>query len=98
MYSYSQVEKEYGEQLYSIIEAGTILNKHRVTIEEYILEVKLKILRKYIQLAIQIVHGLSICLSESDILDIHQFIIRCWTLFRDLLQQAQNYRLFSNTT
>jgi DNA repair photolyase len=41
MYSYSQVEKDM-EKAYSIIEAGKILNRHRVTIEEYILQGKIK--------------------------------------------------------
>ncbi len=41
MYSYSQVEKSM-EKAYSIIETGEILGRHRVTIEEYILQGKIK--------------------------------------------------------
>ena len=39
MYSYSQVKKNM-EKAYSILEVSEILNKHRVTIQDYIIEGK----------------------------------------------------------
>jgi hypothetical protein len=41
MYSYSQVDKNM-EKAYTILEASKILGRHRVTIEEYILQGKIK--------------------------------------------------------
>ena len=37
MYSYSQVKKNM-EKAYTIVEVSAMLNKHRVTIQDYILE------------------------------------------------------------
>ena len=41
MYSYAQVDKNM-ERAYTVLEAGKILGRHRVTIEEYILQCKIK--------------------------------------------------------
>ena len=41
MYSYSQVDKNM-EKAYTILEASKILGRHRVTVEEYILQGKIK--------------------------------------------------------
>ena len=41
MYSYSQVDKGM-ERAYTVVEASKILGRHRVTIEEYILQGKIK--------------------------------------------------------
>jgi hypothetical protein len=74
MYSYSQVEKDM-EKAYSIIEAGKILDRHRVTIEEYILQGKIKKPQKVYPISNPDSTWSRYMLSESDILDIHQFII-----------------------
>jgi hypothetical protein len=87
LYSYSQVEKGM-ENAYSIQEASKFLNRHKVTIENYILDGKIK--------QPQIVYPIGnpdstwnkYMLSESDILDIHQFILDAGYL-RDLPSKAE---------
>ena len=41
LYSYSQVNKSM-ENAYSMVQVGKILNKHKITIEDYILDGKIK--------------------------------------------------------
>ena len=74
MYSYSQVEKNM-EKAYGIIEASRILNRHKVTIEEYILQEKIKKPQKIYPISNPDSTWSKYMFSESDILDIHQFII-----------------------
>lgn len=74
LYSYSQVQK-YKENAYSIKEAGLLLNKHKVTIEEYILNGKIKIPQKVYPISNPESSWFKFMLSESDILDIHQYIV-----------------------
>lgn len=87
MYSYSQVEKGM-EKAYSIIEAGKILNRHRVTIEEYILQGKIKKPQKVYPISNPDSTWSRYMLSESDILDIHQFIIDAGHI-RDLPSRSE---------
>jgi len=74
LYSYSQVQK-YKENAYSIKEAGLLLNKHKVTIEEYILNGKIKIPQRVYPISNPESSWFKFMLSESDILDIHQYIV-----------------------
>jgi hypothetical protein len=74
LYSYSQVQK-YKESAYSIKEAGLLLNKHKVTIEEYILNGKIKVPQKVYPISNPESSWFKFMLSESDILDIHQYIL-----------------------
>ena len=74
MYSYSQVEKNM-EKAYTVVEVGKILGRHRVTIEEYILQGKIKQPQKVYPISNPESTWSKYMLSESDILDIHQFII-----------------------
>jgi len=74
LYSYSEVEKNM-EKAYSLIEAGKVLNRHRVTIEEYILQGKIKKPQKVYPISNPDSEWSRYMLSESDILDIHQYII-----------------------
>ena len=74
MYPYSQVEKNM-EKAYSVVEVGKILGRHRVTIEEYILQGKIKQPQKIYPIGNPDSTWSKYMLSESDILDIHQFII-----------------------
>jgi hypothetical protein len=87
MYSYSQVEKSM-EKAYSIIEAGEILGRHRVTIEEYILQGKIKKPQKVYPISNPDSTWSRYMLSESDILDIHQFIIDAGHI-RDLPSRSE---------
>jgi hypothetical protein len=74
MYSYSQVDKNM-EKAYSISEVSKILGRHRVTIEEYILQGKIRQPQKVYPISNPDSTWSKYMLSESDILDIHQFII-----------------------
>ena len=74
LYPYSQVEKNM-ENAYSIKDAASILNRHRVTVEEYILQGKIKQPQKVYPISNPESKWSKYMLSESDILDIHQFII-----------------------
>lgn len=74
MYSYAQVDKHM-ERAYTVVEAGKILGRHRVTIEEYILQGKIKQPQKVYPISNPDSSWSKYMLSESDILDIHQFII-----------------------
>jgi len=74
LYSYAQVNKHM-EKAYSVIEAGKLLGRHRVTIEEYILQGKIKQPQKIYPISNPDSTWSKYMLSESDILDIHQFII-----------------------
>ena len=75
LYSYSQVKKNM-EKAYSILEVSEILNKHRVTIQDYILENKV--------LAPHIIYPISkqdnytwfrYMFSHKNIYDIHEYIL-----------------------
>jgi len=87
MYSYAQVDKHM-EKAYTVIEAGKILGRHRVTIEEYILQGKIKQPQKVYPISNPESTWSKYMLSESDILDIHQFIIDAGHI-RDLPSRAE---------
>jgi len=74
LYPYSQVEKNM-ENAYTIKDAGVLLNRHKVTIEEYILAGKIKRPQKVYPISNPESTWFKFMFSESDILDIHQFII-----------------------
>ncbi len=74
MYSYAQVDKHM-ERAYGIVEVSKIIGRHRVTIEEYILQGKIKQPQKVYPISNPDSTWSKYMLSESDILDIHQFII-----------------------
>jgi hypothetical protein len=74
LYSYSQVEKNM-QNAYTTKEAAELLNKHKVTIEEYILQGKVKEPQRVYPIGNPDSTWNKFMFSESDILDIHQFII-----------------------
>lgn len=75
LYSYSLVEKNM-QTAYSLTQVAKILNKHRVTIEDYILEGKIKPPSKIYPIADPENKNWSMYMfNESDILDLHQFIL-----------------------
>ena len=74
MYSYSQVKK-YMENAYTTVQVGQLLNKHKVTIEDYILEGKIKRPQKVYPIGNPDSKWSKFMFNESDILDLHQFII-----------------------
>lgn len=74
LYAYSEVKK-YKENAYSIKEVGKLLNKHKVTIEEYILNGKIKSPQRIYSISNPNSEWSKFMLSESDILDLHQYIL-----------------------
>ena len=74
LYSYSQVEKNM-QNAYTTKETAELLNKHKVTIEEYILQGKVKEPQRVYPIGNPDSTWNKFMFSESDILDIHQFII-----------------------
>ena len=95
MYSYSQVDKNM-EKAYTIIEASKILGRHRVTIEEYILQGKIKQPQKVYPISNPESTWSKYMLSESDILDIHQFIIDAGYI-RELPSKAELQALLKHS-
>lgn len=73
LYSYSQVKKNM-EKAYSIAETGKILGRHKVTIERYILDGKIKQPQRVYPISNPDSSWSKFMLSETDVLDLHQFI------------------------
>jgi len=103
MYSYAQVDKHM-ERAYGIVEVSKIIGRHRVTIEEYILQGKVKQPQKVYPISNPDSSWSKYMFSESDILDIHQFIIDAGHI-RDLPSRAElqallkhNLILYTKTT
>ena len=75
LYSYSQVRKNM-ENAYSIVEVSAMLNKHRVTIQDYILEGKVMTPAKIYPIAEPDSETWSkYMFNQKHILDIHQHIL-----------------------
>jgi hypothetical protein len=74
LYSYSQVNKHM-ENAYSMVQVGKILNKHKITIEDYILEGKIKEPQRIYPIGNPASTWSKYMFSEADILDLHQFIL-----------------------
>ena len=87
MYSYAQVDKHM-ERAYGIVEVSKILGRHRVTIEEYILQGKVKQPQKVYPISNPDSSWSKYMFSQKDILDIHQFIIDAGHI-RDLPSRSE---------
>jgi hypothetical protein len=74
MYSYSQVEKEMSNA-YSISQVAEMLNRHRVTIQDYILEGKVRVPHKIYPIGKTDSTWYKYMFSEKEIFEMHQFII-----------------------
>lgn len=74
LYSYSQVKK-YMENAYSTVEVAKILDRHKVTVEDYILEGKIKTPQRIYPISNPESSWSKFMFSESDIMDLHQFIL-----------------------
>ena len=74
LYSYSQVNK-YMENAYSMVQVGKILNKHKITIEDYILDGKIKEPQRLYPIGNPESTWSKYMFSEADIFDLHQFIL-----------------------
>lgn len=74
MYSYSDVVKNM-QNAYTTSQTASVLNKHKVTIEDYILDKKIKFPQKVYPISNPDSKWYKFMFSESDIMDIHQFIL-----------------------
>jgi hypothetical protein len=74
LYSYSQVNKHM-ENAYSMVQVGKILNKHKITIEDYILDGKIKEPQRLYPIGNPSSTWSKYMFSEADIFDLHQFIL-----------------------
>ena len=75
MYSYSQVKKNM-ETAYTVVEVASMLNKHRVTIQEYILNDKVATPQKIYPIGQPDSENWSqYMFNQKNILDIHQYIL-----------------------
>ena len=75
LYSYALVQKNM-QTAYTLTQVAQILNKHRVTIQDYILEGKIKSPQKVYPISNPENENWSkYMFSESDILDLHQYIL-----------------------
>lgn len=74
MYSYSQVLKTM-ENAYSTSQVAQMLGKHKVTIEDYILDGKIRYPQKVYPIGNPDSTWYKFMYSESDIMDIHEFIL-----------------------
>ena len=75
MYSYSQVKKNM-ETAYTVVEVASMLNKHRVTIQEYILNEKVATPQKIYPIGQPDSERWSqYMFNQKNILDMHQHIL-----------------------
>jgi hypothetical protein len=73
MYSYSQVIK-YMENAFTTSQVGEILGKHKVTIEDYILEGKIRMPHRVYPIGNPDSKWSKYMFNQKDILDLHEFI------------------------
>jgi hypothetical protein len=74
LYSYADMHKNM-ENAYTIKQAGLILGRHKVTIEEYILQGKISIPQKVYPISKPESAWSKFMFSESDILKLHEYIL-----------------------
>jgi hypothetical protein len=74
MYSYSQVTK-YMENAFTTSQVGEILGKHKVTIEDYILEGKIRMPHRVYPIGNPDSKWSKYMFNQKDILELHQFIL-----------------------
>jgi hypothetical protein len=75
LYPYSEVNKSMGNA-YTLVQVASMLNKHRVTIQDYILEEKIKSPQKIYPIGNSSSEGwFKYMFSESDVLDLHEYIL-----------------------
>jgi hypothetical protein len=63
------------ENAYSMVQVGKILNKHKITIEDYILDGKIKEPQRMYPIGNPTSTWSKYMFSEADIFDLHQFIL-----------------------
>ena len=94
MYAYSEVNK-HKQNAYSVKEVCVLLDKHRVTIEEYILKSKIKTPQRVYPIGNFESKWSKFMFSESEILDLHEYILDLGYT-KDLPSRAQLIALFKH--
>jgi len=95
MYSYSQVRKHM-ENAYTIVEVSEMLNKHRVTIQDYILEGKVATPPKIYPISEpDSTKWSKYMFSQKHILDVHQHILDSGHS-AEIISKAELLGLFKN--
>ena len=74
MYSYSQATKHM-ENAFTTAQVGEILGKHKVTIEDYILEGKIRVPHRVYPIGNPDSKWSKYMFNQKDILELHQFIL-----------------------
>jgi hypothetical protein len=74
LYSFSDVQKNM-ETAYSMKQAGQMLGRHKVTIEEYILQGKISVPQKIYPIGNPDSRWYKFMFSESSILKLHEYIL-----------------------
>lgn len=74
LYSLALVEKNM-QNAYSLVEVGKILNKHKITLEDYIIEGKIRTPQKVYPIGKPESKWYKFMLSENDVMEVHQFIL-----------------------
>ena len=74
LYSYSQVKK-YMENAYTTKQVAELLNKHKITIEDYVWEGKVATPQRIYPIGNPESKWSQFMFQEKDILDIHEFIL-----------------------
>jgi hypothetical protein len=87
LYSYNLVAKNM-ENDYTLVQAGKILNRHKVTLEEYILVGKVSTPQKVYPIGNPESTWSKYMLSESDIIQVHEFILEAGQT-KDLPSKAE---------
>lgn len=94
MYSYADAEKNM-ETAYTIKQTGQILSRHKVTIEEYILQGKISVPQKVYPISNPESSWYKFMLSESDIFKLHEYILEAGYT-KDLPSKAELRALLKN--
>ena len=94
MYPYSDAEKNM-ETAYTIKQAGQILGRHKVTIEEYILQGKISTPQKVYPISNPESSWYKFMFSESDIFKLHEYILEAGYT-KDLPSKAELRALLKN--
>ena len=95
LYPYSLVEKNM-ENAYALKDVAVLLNRHKVTVEEYILAGKIKEPQKVYPISNPESKWFKFMMSESDILDLHQFILDAGYI-RDLPSRTELQAILKHT-
>lgn len=74
LYSLAQVEKNM-QNAYSMVQVAEMLNKHKVTIEDYIIEGKIRTPQRIYPIGKPESRWYKFMFNEGDIMELHQFIL-----------------------